>query len=110
SVLRYTHADRFPKLAGHKTFAPHWHLAYTMQAREKGFDWQPPFKAAMKDIGVDSAMIMDFHGDGHPRDMTEIRLQELKDFYTACRAQSNSDYLLIPSEEANVILGGHWGI
>ncbi len=109
-VLRYTHGDRLPKLAGYKTFAPHWHLAYTLQAREKGLNWQPPFKAAMKNIGVDSAMIMDFHGDGHPRDMTAVRLQELQDFYEACRAQSDGDYLLMPSEEANVILGGHWAL
>ncbi|MDQ2901128.1 MAG: hypothetical protein M3Y07_15215 [Acidobacteriota bacterium] len=110
AVLRYTHGDHFPKLAGYKTFAPHWHLAYTLQAREKGFNWPPPFKAAMMNIGVDSAMIMDFHGDGHPRDMTEVRLKELQDFYKACKAQSNSDYLLIPSEEANAILGGHWAL
>ncbi|MDQ6700258.1 MAG: hypothetical protein M3Z36_08730 [Acidobacteriota bacterium] len=109
-VLRYTHGDRFPVLAGYKTFAPHWHLAYTMQAREKGFDWQPPFKAAMKAIGIDAAMIMDFHGDGHPRDMTEVRLQELGDFFQACRAQSGKDFLLMPAEEANIILGGHWGL
>ena len=24
-VLRYTHGDRFPKLPGYVTFAPHWH-------------------------------------------------------------------------------------
>ncbi|MDQ2901359.1 MAG: hypothetical protein M3Y07_16415, partial [Acidobacteriota bacterium] len=28
----------------------------------------------------------------------------------ACRAQSNADFLLIPSEEANAILGGHWAL
>ncbi len=109
-VLRYTHNDKFPKLAGYKTFAPHWHLAYTMQARANGFEWQPPFKAAMETIGLDSAMIMDFHGDGHPRDLGETRLQELHDFFKACRAQSNADFLLMPSEEANTILGGHWGL
>src|SRR5208282_5330311 len=35
-VIRYTHGDRFQKLPGYVTFAPHWHLAYTMQARERG--------------------------------------------------------------------------
>ncbi|MDQ6665103.1 MAG: hypothetical protein M3Z23_11990 [Acidobacteriota bacterium] len=109
-VLRYTHSDRFPKVPGYKTFAPHWHLAYTMQARANGFEWQPPFKAAMKTIGIDSAMIMDFHGDGHPRDLGEVRLQELHNFFEACRTQSNADFLLMPSEEANTFLGGHWGL
>ncbi len=108
AVTRYTHGDHFPKLAGYQTFAPHWHLAYTVQAMEKGMSWVPPFIPVMKSVGVDSAMIMDFHGDGHPGDLTETRLRELKAFYQACRAQSNSSFLLIPAEEANTVLGGHW--
>ena len=109
-VLRYTHADRFPKLDGFVKFAPHWHLAYTEQAMAKGLDWQPPFKAAMQAVGLDAAMIMDFHGDGHPSDLTGIRVHELDEYYRACRAQSGKDFLLIPAEEANVILGGHWAV
>ncbi len=109
-VLRYTHGDRFQKLPGYITFAPHWHLAYTLQAREHGFDWEPPFKPAMQAVGIDAAMIMDFHGDGHPRDQGQTRLEELRDYFRACKAQSGRDYLLFPAEEANVILGGHWGI
>jgi hypothetical protein len=109
-VLRYTHGDKFPQLAGYKTFAPHWHLAYTVQAMEHGNDWPPPFKSVLKRIGVDSAMIMEFHGDGHPADTTGIRLKELEALYAACRAQSDPAFLLIPAEEANVHLGGHWSI
>jgi hypothetical protein len=109
-VLRYTHGDHFPKLPGYITFAPHWHVAYTLQAREHGFDWQPPFKPAMKAIGLESAMIMDFHGDGHPGDTGQVRLQELHDLFRACAGQSDRDFLLIPAEEANVFLGGHWGV
>jgi hypothetical protein len=109
-VLPYTHGDRFPHLDGYVTFAPHWHEAYTVQAVENGMQWQPPFKEVMRSIGLDSAMIMDFHGDGHPQALTEIRLKELKSYYEACRAQSNKDFLLIPAEEADVILGGHWAV
>ena len=109
-VLRYTHGDRFPKLPGYITFEPHWHVAYTMQARAHGFDWQPPFKPAMQAIGLDAAMIMDFHGDGHPADKGQVRLQELQDYYRACAAQSGKEFLLIPAEEANVYLGGHWAV
>lgn len=109
-VLRYTHGDHFQKLPGYVTFAPHWHLAYTMQAREHGFDWEPPFKPAMKAVGIDAAMIMDFHGDGHPRDTGQLRLEELRDYFRATKAQSGKDFLLIPAEEANVILGGHWAL
>jgi hypothetical protein len=31
-------------------------------------------------------------------------------YYKACRAQSGGDFLLIPSEEADIYLGGHWGL
>jgi hypothetical protein len=111
SVLAYTHDDRFVHLDGFVTFEPHWHLAYTVQAMEKGLAWQPPFKSVMKAMGIDSAMIMDFHaGDGHPADLTDLRFHELEEYYKACRAQSDSSFLLIPSEEADVYLGGHWGL
>jgi hypothetical protein len=109
-VLAYTHGDRFPHLDGFVTFAPHWHLAYTEQAMVKGLDWQPPFKAAMRAVGLDAAMIMDFHGDGHPSDLTGIRVHEIEEYYKACRAQSGKNFLLIPAEEANIILGGHWAL
>ena len=109
-ALRYTNRDVFPELDGFKTLASHFHLAYTVQALEKGFDWTPPFKTVLRDMGVNAAIIMDFHGDGHPRDLTELRLSELDSFFEACRKQSGEDFLLIPSEEANVHLGGHWGL
>jgi hypothetical protein len=110
SVLPYTHRDRFAALDGYKTFAPHWHYAYTVQAMDHGYDWTPPFKPVLKDMGVNMAMLMDFHGDGHPSDLGEVRLRELKAYFDACRAQSDANFLLIPTEEMNTYLGGHWGI
>ena len=109
-VLSFTHDDHFVHLDGFVTFEPHWHLAYTVQAMEHGRDWEPPFKPVMKAIGIDSALIMDFHVDGHPTDLTGIRLHELDEYYKDCRAQSDSSFLLIPGEEADVYLGGHWGL
>jgi hypothetical protein len=111
-VLRYTHRDRFQKLPGYVTFAPHWHEAYTSMAEAHGVDWEPPFKRAMKAVGIDAAMIDDFHmaNDGHPHDLTELRLKDLFDYYRACRAQSDRGFLLIPAEEANYLLGGHYNI
>jgi hypothetical protein len=109
-VLRYTNRDRYPSLAGYKTVAPHWHYAYTVQALAKGFDWTPPFKPVLKALGVDAAIINDFHGDGHPADTGALRIEELEAYYRACRAQSEASFLLIPAEEANVHLGGHWSV
>jgi hypothetical protein len=109
-VKAFTHDDKFPHLPGYITFAPHWHFAYTVQAMAHGPIWVPPFKPELEAHGIDSALIMDFHGDGHPTALTPIRLQELKAFYAACRAQSDSHFLIIPAEEADILLGGHWGL
>jgi len=109
-VLRYTNGDRFHALDGYKTLSTHWHLAYTVQALAKGFDWTPPFKPVLKSMGVDASIIMDFHGDGHPDDLTDLRLHELHSYFAALRAQSDPGFLLIPAEEANVHLGGHWAL
>lgn len=109
-ALRYTNRDRFAALDGFKTMASHFHLAYTVQALEHGMDWMPPFKPVLQEMGVNAAIIMDFHGDGHPRDLTELRLSELDSFFKACKKMSGKDFLLIPSEEANVHFGGHWGL
>ena len=109
-VLAYTHADHFPKVDGFITFVPHWHLAYTVQAMEKGSDWVPPFKPVMEAAGINAALLMDFHLDGHPNALTDVRLHELDEYYKMCRAQSNAEFLMIPGEEANVYLGGHWAL
>ncbi len=109
-VLAYTHRDRYPHIDGYVTLAPHWHLAYTEQAMAHDPAWEPSFRPVLKEMGIDSAMIMDFHIDGHPSDLTGIRLAELEEYYRVCRGQSGKDFLLIPAEEANVILGGHWGL
>lgn len=109
-VLRYTNQDRFPKLEGYQTLATHWHFAYTMTALREGFDRVPSFKPVLKNMGVNVAMIMDFHGDGHPADTGEVRLRELDGFFRACREQSDAEFLILPSEEANVHLGGHWAL
>ena len=109
-VLAFTNRDRFRELDGYKTLSTHWHLAYTVQAIEHGFDWTPPFKPVLEEMGVDASIIMDFHGDGNPRDLTDLRLDELDAYFTALEAQSDDDFLLIPAEEANVHLGGHWAL
>ena len=109
-VLRFTNHDRFPPLPGYKTLTSHWHWGYTIQALDQGENWVPPFTQVLKDLGIDATITCDFRGDGHPRDLTALRLQELDAYYRMCRKQSDSKFLLIPSEEADVILGGHWAL
>lgn len=106
-VLRFTHRDRFPALPGYKTLTSHWHWGYTIQALSQGEGWEPPFRQVLREMGIDAAITADFHGDGHPEDVTDLRLDELDAYYRMCRKISDSQFLLIPSEEANVHLGGH---
>jgi hypothetical protein len=87
-VLRYTNRDRFPSVPGYKTVAPHWHFAYTVQAMEHGDQWVPPFKPVLKNMGIEVAIIADFHGDGHPNDTGSVRLKELEAYFRATKAQS----------------------
>jgi hypothetical protein len=109
-VLRFTRRDRFAPLPGFKTMTSHWHWGYTVQALDQGENWVPPFKQVLQDMGIDAAITADFHGDGHPQDVTDLRLEELAAYYRMCRKISDSKFLLIPSEEANVHLGGHWSL
>lgn len=107
-VLRYTHSDRFPRIEGYRTMAAHWHPDFTVQAVENGPDWVPPFKPVLKAMGVDAMLICDYHLEGHPNSLEPIRLQELAALYKATRAQSDASFLIIPGEEPNTWLGGHY--
>ncbi len=107
-VTRYTNQDRFPALPDHIRVATHFHFAYSVQAAVNGANWEPPFKTTLKGLGIDAALIADFHGDGHPQAVDDTRLTELQAYYRYCRAQSGGDFLIVPGEEANAHLGGHW--
>jgi hypothetical protein len=109
-VLRFTNRDRFPALPGYKTLTSHWHWGFTIQALDQGENWVPPFSQVLKDMGIDAAITSDFHGDGHPKVLTDLRLEELAAYYRTCRRLSDSQFLLIPSEEGDTMLGGHWSV
>ena len=109
-ALKFTNRDRFRALPGYRTLTSHWHWGYTIQALERGEDWEPPFRQVLLDMGIDAAITSDFHGDGHPQSPTDVRLRELDAYYRVCRKQSDARFLLIPSEEGNTYLGGHWSI
>jgi hypothetical protein len=107
-VLRYTHSDRFPRVEGYRTLAAHWHPDFTVQAMENGSAWVPPFKPVLQAMGVDAMLICDFHLEGHPNSLQPIRLEELAALYKTTRAQSDANFLIVPGEEPNTWLGGHY--
>jgi hypothetical protein len=111
AVLAYTHGDRFPPLAGYQVMATHFHTAFTDELRKAGsLDREPPWIAAIRALGVNIVMLDDFHGDGHPQDTGRLRLEDLGDYYEACRRHSDRDFLILPGEEANIYLGGHYNL
>ena len=109
-VLRYTNRDRFPALAGYKTLSTHWHLADTVQAMANGAKVDAAVQAGSEGHG---GRRRDDHGLPRrrtPGDLTDLRLEELDAYFKALKAQSDPEFLLIPAEEANVHLGGHWSV
>jgi hypothetical protein len=111
SVMAYTHGDRYRTLPGYKTMVTHFHVAFTKELMDSGnFDTEPPWIPLMKGLGIHVAHIFDFHGDGHPKDPGPRRLAELENYFEACRRHSDQDFLILPGEEANAYLGGHYNI
>jgi hypothetical protein len=111
AVLAYTHGDRYKPLAGFQTMVTHFHTAFTQELTEAGsLDTQPPWLPAVKALGVNIVYLCDFHGDGHPRDPGPIRLKELENYYEACRRHADRGFLILPGEEPNAHLGGHYNI
>jgi hypothetical protein len=120
-TLKLTNNDRFPELAGYKTFTSHYHMAIAvkaMQERAKGFNrTEPPDYVGMfKDMNVNMVHLGEFHGDGHPKDPGPLRLPEMESMFRECSRWSDDRLLLMPGEEINDFLGlkitgkhpGHW--
>jgi hypothetical protein len=108
-ALAYTRNERYKPVPGYKTMVVHFHMAFWQAFRDNDTDnlvWIDLFK----ELGINIVHPNDFHGDGHPRDTTELRLEELKTYHEACSAHSSEDFLIIPGEEPNAHTGGHWDL
>ncbi len=117
-VSKYTHGDRFVPLPGYKTFTSHYHVEHTMEylrkQREQGTDGIPAgleipgFVKTFKARGVDIVHLAEFHSGETPGLPAERRLPQLKTLHEECARLSDEDLLVLPGEEPNVHLGGHW--
>jgi hypothetical protein len=111
AVMAFTHGDRYKPVPGYKTMATHFHTAFAKELMDSGsLDATPPWIPMMRALGVNIAHIFDFHGNGHPRDPGPLRLPELRAYFDGCRRHSDAEFLILPGEEANVYLGGHYNI
>ncbi len=111
AILAYTRGDRYKPLEGHQVAVSHFHTHFAEQLADEGsLDSRPPWISAFRGLGINIAMMSDFHGDGHPNDPGAVRWAELKRYFEACRRHSDVDFLLMPGEEPNVHLGGHYSL
>lgn len=118
AVARFTRQDRYERIPGHLTFTSHYHIEHTLELirtrREQGTAGVPRglevpgFVTTFKARGVDIAHLGEFHVGGTPRLGTAERLAQLKLLHEECARLSDEQLLVLPGEEPNVHLGGHW--
>ena len=109
SVLAYTHNDVFKPVPGYKVMTGHFHMDFNELLRDrKTLDYQPPWIAVFRALGVNVLYLADFHDDSHPSDPGPVRFKEQKVYFEGCERVSDKDFLVIPAEEPDAYIGGHW--
>jgi hypothetical protein len=108
-VMAYTHGDVFKPLPGFKVLVSHFHFHLIDMLDDQGtIDYRPPFVQVFRALGVNIVILADFHGDAHPNDPGPLRFKDQKVYFESCERMSDRDFLLIPGEEPNAWLGGHY--
>ncbi len=108
-VMAFTHDDAYKPLPGYKVLVSHFHFHFNEQLTDAGsMDYQPTWLPVFRSLGINIAILADFHGDSHPSDTGEIRLNEQKVYFDGCARFSDRDFLLIPGEEPDANFGGHY--
>jgi hypothetical protein len=108
-VMAYTHDDVFKPVPGFKVVTGHFHLDLNEMSRDRGtLDFQPGWIPVFRNLGVNVVYLGDFHDDSDLRDPGPKRFMEQKVYFDASQRLSDKDFLVIPAEEPNVYLGGHW--
>lgn len=115
-VKRFTRGDRFKPLPGYKTFTSHYHVEHSLDFIDRQQDRSgipaglenPGFRQVFTNLGVDIVHLAEFHKGRTPRLKAPERLRQLKVMHDECARLSDEKFLLLPGEEPNVHLGGHW--
>jgi hypothetical protein len=109
AVMAFTHDDVFKPMPGFKVLVSHFHFHFNEQLTDAGsVDFQPTWLPVFRALGINIAILADFHGDSHPNDTGTIRLNEQKVYFEGCQRFSDRDFLLIPGEEPDANFGGHY--
>ncbi len=118
AAARYTRGDRYKALPGRRTFTSHYHIEHTLEYLRKrkeqgaagvprGLE-TPGLVETFKARGVDVVHLAEFHVGETPNLGDADRLAQLKLLHEECARLSEQGLLVLPGEEPNVHLGGHW--
>jgi len=109
-VKMFTHNDTYVPLSAYKTMSSHFHNEFIMKVvlAGKPVPDTPNFIKVFNNLGIDIVHLGEFHYTAHPKGPDEQRLQELHALFQQCRRLSSNKFLLLPGEEPNNFLGGHW--
>jgi hypothetical protein len=109
AVMEFTHDDVYKPLPGYKVLVSHFHFHLNEQLTDAGtMDEEPSWLPVFRSLGINIAILADFHGDSHPADTGKIRFNEQKVYFEGCQRFSDRDMLLIPGEEPDANFGGHY--
>jgi hypothetical protein len=109
AVMAFTHDDRYQEMPGYQVLVSHFHMHFNEQLTDAGtMDLQPSWLQVFRGLGINIAVLADFHSDSHPNDPGPVRFAEQKVYFEGCRRFSDRGFLLIPGEEPDATLGGHY--
>src|SRR5256886_13789272 len=107
--MPFPHDDVYKPMPGMKVLVSHFHFHLNEQLTDAGsMDFQPTWLQVFRGLGINLAILADFHSDSHPTDTGDIRLKEQKVYFDGCARFSDRDFLLIPGEEPDANFGGHY--
>jgi hypothetical protein len=108
-VKEFTHNDTYEPLPGYYTMSSHFHQEHVDDVlTRKPLPDMPGFVKAFRNTGINIVHLAEFHGPGSPRGPEAKRWPELKTMFSECARLSGGNFLLLPGEEPNNFLGGHW--
>jgi hypothetical protein len=109
SVMAYTHDDVYKPVPGFKTVTGHFHLELNEMARDRGTtDLSPTWVPVFRGLGINIVYLGDFHDDSDAADPGPKRLPEQKAYFDASAKLSDKNFLVMPEEEVNSFIDGHW--
>jgi hypothetical protein len=109
AIMAFTHDDVYKPMPGYQVMVSHFHFHLNEELTDAGtIDHQPSWIPTFKALGINIAALCDFHADSHPTDTGKIRLEEQRVYFEGSARFSDKDFLIIPGEEPDATLGGHY--